>query len=526
MYPTHTSPVRRNLLPFSLIFLQLLVVTTLSFYIAVEWGGNSAGEQQLGQNISIAGIAVGGDTYEQAKTKLLAASQASQQAEVRFLLDGRAFGLDKSKLGIKYDIEGTLREAVEKSGRAAWFLSAIWGESAQKLNIPVKITYDRSELSRQLAEIGTKIARPAVSATGTVSNDKITIVPEVVGYRINLDKSLAVFDRFITGELAAKSKELSLEVQQEMPERLVQDIEAIDTLLAKQTVASVAAEKSSMDNLQRLVSRLNGTIVFPNEMFSFLERTGPYTAENGYTPIPILTDEDVPDRLGGGAAQVATALYQALLQSQLPVIERHAAPRPVSFAQAGLEALVSGDGLDLRFSNPLKEPLFIHAEVQANQISVALFGAKQEIPQTTISTEKKNVIAPDTIVRVNRQLAPNQEMIERKGSEGFTVISYQNWTEQNGNIVRKKISEDYYKPLHNIILVGPVYEKDQDKAEPEQGEEAQAETDEAPPGQEPAQPDSSSVPPPDIPTTLEESGSSANGGAGEPTVVDGIIYQN
>lgn len=527
MYATQLSPRRRYSFSwfFAIFFVQLILIPALSLFSMIEWGGATFGEKIFQEEIRIASLPVGGQTYEEARQKLLEAVQASQNTEIRFVLDGQAYPIDKSKLQLSFDVEATLQEAYARSREKTGFFSRLWGDSAP-VNVPIKIAFDRAEMSRQLDAIGQQIERPAVSATGAVSGNTISIVPEVVGYRINLEQSLSAFEQVISSNLADWSGELRLAVQEDVPQIRTADLESIKNMLAEQSLPMAVSGSSGLANLQQLVSRLNGTVVLPGETFSFLKATGPYTQENGYVLQPILADEQVvPDQLGGAATQAATALYQTILQNRLTVIERHAAQRPVSYTSAGLEARVDGEELDLRFSNQTEKPLFIHAALQSNQVRVALFGAKQDVPVATLVTEKGATVSPNTIVRVDQTLGPNEEFIERKGSEGFTIAVYQSWQEK-GIFRKQKVSEDYYKPLHNVVAVGPVYEKDK-KARATTVPGAQQEGDAAPAetaddgGGTPA-----AAPPPDIPMPSAPSTDANSGSTGGTEVVNGIIYQN
>ncbi|MFD2369063.1 VanW family protein [Brevibacillus sp. GCM10020057] len=527
MYATRIFPASQRFLRYFAAFsLQLVLITSLSFYVAVKWGGGSSGAEVFRSGMSIASIPVGGNTYEEARKKLIAAVQARKKTTVRYVLDGQAYPIDLGQLDVTFDIEATMKKALARSGEQSGLFPRLWGESEQSADLTLQVAYDRAALAKQLGEIGEKVNRPAVPAKGVVSGDRIAIVPEVIGYRVDIDKSLARFDRFLMNELSQSSGDLKLEVEQVVPDMRKSDLEAIEQRVAEASFPVAFTDEVMKENTAKLIARLNGSVVFPNQAFSFLEKTGPYTEENGYVPIQTHTDEQTLDELGGGAGQIATALYQAVLKSRLAVLERHAAVRPVTYAEAGLEAVVGGDGLDLRFANDTKKPVFIHAELSDNRVSVSLFSGKGDAPKVTLSTEKSERIKPNTIIRVDKDLSPNQELIERKGSEGFTVTAYRSWMEMGGKEVRQKVSEDYYKPLHNIIAVGPVYEKDKEEARAGQNAPQEGAAKLPAEAMLPAKEATSEDRPPDIPAAPDTLADSGSGGAGEPRVVDGIIYQN
>lgn len=86
-------------------------------------------------------------------------------------------------------------------------------------------------------------------------------MPEVVGYRINLEQSLSAFEQVISSNLADWSGELRLAVQEDVPQIRTADLESIKNMLAEQSLPMAVSGSSGLANLQQLVSRLNGTVV-------------------------------------------------------------------------------------------------------------------------------------------------------------------------------------------------------------------------------------------------------------------------
>ncbi len=501
----------RNWLYFSIFFVQLILFTMVSLYAVSQWTDHSFWNQTLHRNLRIAGIPVGGLTAEEAASKLQDAIKASAGREIHFVLDGRSFSIDRTSLEITYDVDRAVQEAFELD---------------EQENAPIQVSFNRAELSKQLDEIGKEIDRPAVSASAEVSGKTIRILPEVIGYRIDIDRSVASFEEFLSTRLDATRVELNVTVQQDVPTMIAKDLADINTFLADRELSVNREIMGRLENARKAVDYLNGAIVFPGEVFSFVDRTGPYTVERGYSPVEVVSGVEGQEQWAGGATQVASALYYALLKSQMPVIERHATQRPVDFTELGLEAQVNDNGLDLRFHNHTDGPVFIHAAMQDNRIRVALFGVKQDLPEVTIATETEKSIPPNTIVRVDPDLAPNQEIIHRKGSDGHVVLVYQTWREKNGTIVKKKVSYNYYKPLHNIIAVGPVMEEKEEPAGIVNHNDSQppVPSENTTEWEEPAA--NSNMSPPDIPEIPVEENPATVDSTGEVRVDNGIIYQN
>ncbi len=103
-------------------------------------------------------------------------------------------------------------------------------------------------------------------------------------------------------------------------------------------------------NIRLAAQSLHNYLLAPGETFSFNEATGPRVAERGYKLAPIIVGGTVIPGYGGGVCQVSTTLYNAVLNSELQVVQRFPHSRPVGYVPAGKDATVS-NYLDFKFRN-------------------------------------------------------------------------------------------------------------------------------------------------------------------------------
>ena len=68
-------------------------------------------------------------------------------------------------------------------------------------------------------------------------------------------------------------------------------------------------------NVSLASASINGTIVMPNEIFSYTKTVGPRTTARGYVEAPIYTNGQVGKGIGGGICQVSSTLYACLKAS-------------------------------------------------------------------------------------------------------------------------------------------------------------------------------------------------------------------
>ncbi|MCL2574802.1 MAG: VanW family protein [Defluviitaleaceae bacterium] len=82
-------------------------------------------------------------------------------------------------------------------------------------------------------------------------------------------------------------------------------------------------EQNKIVNLRIALSKINGVVLQPNEVFSFWKMIGKPTRHKGYVDGVILTDGSFSGGLGGGLCHLSGVIYWATLHTPLDVIERH-----------------------------------------------------------------------------------------------------------------------------------------------------------------------------------------------------------
>jgi vancomycin resistance protein YoaR len=104
-------------------------------------------------------------------------------------------------------------------------------------------------------------------------------------------------------------------------------------------------------NLGRAAEKINGTLLKPDDVFSFNDTVGERTAENGFIEGYVISNGVLKRDFGGGVSQVVTTTYNAAFFAGLKDLEHH--PHSLYFDRypMGREATVAWGALDLRFQN-------------------------------------------------------------------------------------------------------------------------------------------------------------------------------
>lgn len=128
-----------------------------------------------------------------------------------------------------------------------------------------------------------------------------------------------------------------------------------------------------LTNIRITCGKLNGTTVNTGETFSFCDKTGPSTAEEGYKEATMFLNGKEVQSLGGGNCQVSSTLYNAVLDvPDLKVIERHEHGKDVSYVPDGKDAAVSYGSIDFKFKNNTANNIKLYFETDDVTLTVKI----------------------------------------------------------------------------------------------------------------------------------------------------------
>ena len=227
-----------------------------------------------------------------------------------------------------------------------------------------EISYDR--LAAELTEpdfdaIHAELLKEPKDASFT-DDGKFNVIDEVVGCRFDVAQAKELW------EAAAPTDEVDVPMSVTWPAVTGQQLRdsLFHDLLGTCTTNYWNSTENRINNVKLASSKIDGTILYPGDVFSYNEVVGQRTQEAGFLPAPAYVDGDVKDEIGGGACQVSSTLYCATLFAFLETVERTNHYFPVHYMQLGTDATVTipdegGNVMDLKFRNNKNYPIKIVA---------------------------------------------------------------------------------------------------------------------------------------------------------------------
>lgn len=441
----------------ALLFFQLVLCSMLAFYLSgLSEGAGGENSSRIYKDITVSGVSLGGLNETEAIEKVQELVGTLNKTPIILTYEGKEYVLNRQNLHVTYDILATVKEAKQISQEMSGVVGLWkwWNNTLPSPNLSVQTAFHRDKAAAFIGEIGRNINQSSTDVIGKVNGDHITLQPERERIQVEVDRTL---DR-LKEELGAfrNNYRIAVAVKKEPAKLTKQVVGQIDTLLADKRQAITISKQDQVTNLRQAVQSLNGTLLLPGEKFSFNTKVGPFSFDRGYIPVTTnVREASNPDGVAGGASQAASALYVTLIQKGLPVIERHPHLYQVDYASPGLDAFVDGKEIDLRFVNNEKYPVYIHAEIKNNELRVALFGSKNAKKDILIEVKEQKQITKATVVRSDASLPTGQEKIINRGADGLRVKVYTSKKAADGTVKRERLSDDYYRPIPNIIASGP-----------------------------------------------------------------------
>ncbi len=131
-----------------------------------------------------------------------------------------------------------------------------------------------------------------------------------------------------------------------------------------------------IQNLRIALQQLDGIEVPAGEIFGFWKHVGRATKLRGFVEGRELREGCIIPNVGGGLCQLSNALYDAALQANFEIVERHRHTQVVagSLAEHGRDATVFWNYVDLRFRS--SKPFLIEARLDGEDLTVEFRGEK------------------------------------------------------------------------------------------------------------------------------------------------------
>ena len=271
--------------------------------------------------------------------------------------DNETFTYSFESIGYSSNIEKLQKEIVDNYKNINGFQKLYYIFFANKRDFKTEYVLDDTKYTEFIDELRSKVNVSKTNEYFKISNGSIIYQKGINGF--TLDDSSLISD--IESSLQTGIREINLKGNIETTSNTLG--------LKNKKVSSFTTyyneSQGRARNIRNAVSKLNGKILYPGEIFSFYKTVGPYNGAHGY----IFYAKDV----GSGVCQVSTTVYNAAILLNLPIISRENHGDMVYYVDYGMDATVYGSSVDMKFKNSSSYPIYIEASANSGTLTVNMW---------------------------------------------------------------------------------------------------------------------------------------------------------
>lgn len=234
------------------------------------------------------------------------------------------------------------------------------------------------EVGSYLESIALSVNTQPINAKFTVIDDRAEeFMPSANGLILDIERSKSI----ITSSLANNSYNAELPVDIVEPAITLDKVNelGITTLIGRGESDFGGSPASRIHNIRVGSAKYNGTILKPNEEFSFNSILGEVDESSGYQSELVIKKGKLVYEYGGGLCQVSTTLFRSAIMAGLPILERKPHSFPVRYYDPqGYDATIYPGVVDLKFKNNTPNHILIQSRIEGTKLIFDIYGPNDD----------------------------------------------------------------------------------------------------------------------------------------------------
>lgn len=375
----------------------------------------------------------------------------------------KSWSMDKSDFTVNSDLYTVLDLSQDKEALTGEVGEVTLLSQFEKIggNVSMAFNYIYVGLDEKIEQIVSQVETPPVDSTITFDVNKkglFEITDSVNGKRVDKTK---LYNDINEQFLNSDKINVTLSYVDEVAKITKEYNESLTALVSSFTTNVSDSTGGRKHNVKLALENFDGMIIAPGETVSFNEIVGEQTLERGYKTATIIYNGEFTDGIGGGVCQASTTLYNALLLSGIEINEVHKHTLPVKYVPPALDAMVAEYTSDLKFTNNLGYPIYIHTYSDKNSVSVDIYSHKGDYTYKTRSEVIDTIesagdkIIPDTDGKYSSKILFKGEYFRKSyPKSGHEAKAYLQKYKDGVLIEEKEIRHEIYQPQMGIVYEG------------------------------------------------------------------------
>jgi vancomycin resistance protein YoaR len=326
------------------------------------------------------------------------------------------------------------------------------------------VVVDRAPIDQLVGVLKAQVDQPPVDADFKFENGAATAVPGATGYEVNAATSSdAIYNALAGRASGTPATQVTLPVTTTVPSFTTEEAQSLVArvqLLGTWTTHYIPSPlNNGGQNIRRPASLIDGTVVQPGAVFSFVGVAGPITEANGYGSGAAIVHGKTKAEgvLGGGLCSASTTAFNAALRAGFELGARRNHAYYITRYPVGLDATIWISGSytqDMSFTNDGDYPIVIRGINKKRTVTFQIWGVPDGRTVSLSDPKVTNKQPASEYYEFTDSLAPRETKVDEYKADGFNSVVIRTVRDANGNIIHQDTITSSYRRVNGIILVG------------------------------------------------------------------------
>ncbi|HKL98723.1 MAG TPA: VanW family protein [Mobilitalea sp.] len=464
---------RRRICLSATLFLSIfLTFMGRAFYASAEENDN-----RICRGVFIDEVEISGMTETEAQSAVDAFAEKLRGKGIAIQVGDNTVFTTLGELGYTYEPNDNIKQALAlgTAGNLIKRYKDIKDIEQGNVIYPLNFTIDEDSIMRLVEEKASIYNVAPVNATVTRKQGEFVYTDHILGSKVEVAATAEVILNTVINNWNRMDIVVNAVMVDDVPIYTRDVVEKCNTILGVFTTEYASSAEGRAANLANGAKLINNTVLYPGEIFSGYEYLTPFTVDNGYYQAGAYSQGKVIDSIGGGACQVTTTLYNAVLLAELEVVERQAHSMTISYVELSRDAAIAGTYKDLKFQNNTDVPILIQATTKDRRITFTIWGnetrdtVKRRVEYVTVEVSKTE--PPKDVIDKDPTKPTTYRRVTQSAHVGYKAELYKVVYENDVEVSRSLVNKSSYNAAPRYVTVGtkPVEEvpiEDKDKKDP------------------------------------------------------------
>lgn len=370
-------------------------------------------------------------------------------------------------LGFQVDVDALVKRALEvgKSGNLIKRYKEIKDVEKEKLVIDAMTSLDKDKVKDFVEKECTAFDKKAKDSKLRFRDGKLSATKSEKGSKVDVDDTVTKLMENLSDNNVEEDVTIAAVVVEDEPKYTKEMLSQCNSLLGTYTTTYGTSTELRATNIGVAAGNINGTTLYPDEIFSTSKTMKDRTVANGYMEAAEYNQGKVVPGIGGGVCQVSTTLYNAVLNAELEVVERSPHSMVVAYVDLSRDAAIAGDYMDFKFKNNLDTPIYIQAIAENRTLTFNIYGHETRPEGRTFEFQSETVetLQPGAdVVTYDKNQPESFEEVTQEAHIGYKAKLWKIIYQDGKQVDKVQVNSSQYNAAPKYVTKGKKKEDKKD----------------------------------------------------------------